>query len=139
MRTTTGKEKVKCKSITSNQPGETSGPPKNEDIPPPELQNSKSEYPRAAVGTTNGKSAKVSRTLSHLDFPRVISQAKGTPARRSKAATIKPMLNEFEIAPNAVFIKAGWLVMFPIVGALINMPIMGGIRIIAKKTMIAER
>jgi hypothetical protein len=49
------------------------------------------------------------------------------------------MVNEFEIAPNAVFIKAGWLVMLPIVGALIKMPIMGGIRIIAKKIIIAER
>ena len=41
--------------------------------------------PSAAVGTTKGISAKVSRTLSHLDFPRVISQANGTPARMSKA------------------------------------------------------
>jgi hypothetical protein len=57
----------------------------------------------------------------------------------SKAATIKPILNELEIAPKAVFIKAGWLVILPIVGAFIRMPSMGGIRIIAKKIIIAER
>ncbi len=45
-----------------------------------------------------GMSAKVSRTLSHLDLLRVISQASGMPASRSKAATIKPMMKEFLIA-----------------------------------------
>ena len=107
MRTTTGNEKVKCKSMTNSHPGEIRDPPKNDDIPPPELQNSKSEYPKAAVGTTKGRSANVSRTVSHLDFPRAISHANGTPARRSKAATIKPILKELEIAPKAVFISAG--------------------------------
>jgi hypothetical protein len=81
----------------------------------------------------------VSSIVSHLDFPRVISQANGTPARRSKAATIKAILNELEIAPKAVFINAGWLVMLPIVGTFIKMPSMGGMRIIAKKMIIAER
>ena len=59
------------------------------------------------MGTTKGISAKVSRTLSHLDLPRVISHAKGTPARKSKAATIKAIIKEFEIAFKAVFINAG--------------------------------
>ena len=76
-------------------------------MPPVELQNNKMEYPKAAVGTTKGMSAKVSRTLSHLDLPRVINQAKGTPARRSKAATINAIMNEFWTADNAVFINAG--------------------------------
>jgi len=81
----------------------------------------------------------VSRTLSHLDFPRVISHAKGTPARRSKAATIKPMLKELEIAPKAVLVKAGWFMTFWMLGIFIKIPIIGGIRINAKKIMIAER
>jgi hypothetical protein len=106
-RTTTGNEKVKCKSITRNQPGETRDAPKSDDNPPLWLQNSKSEYPKAAVGTTKGRSAKVSRTLNHLDFPRVISQANGTPAIKSKAETIKPIKNEFEIELRALLIKDG--------------------------------
>ena len=54
-----------------------------------------------------GRSAKVSSTLIHLDLLRVISQARGTPATRSKAATIKPIIMEFEIAPKATFISEG--------------------------------
>jgi hypothetical protein len=107
-------------------------------MPPLELQNSKSEYPRAAVGTTKGKSAKVSRMGSHRDFPRVISQAKGTPASKSKAATIKPIMNELEIAPEALFSNTGLSKRFCIVPAFVKIPIIGGIRIIAKKIMIAE-
>ena len=77
--------------------------------------------------------------LSHLDFPRVISQASGIPAIRSKAATDKAIMKEFLIAVYAVFISAGWLMTFWIVGVLIRMPIMGGIKIIARKTATAER
>ena len=77
--------------------------------------------------------------LSQRDFPREISQANGTPANKSRAATIKPIINEFEIAPKAWFIKAGWLNTLCISGALIRIPIMGGTRIIAKKIMITER
>jgi hypothetical protein len=83
-------------------------------------------------------SAKVSRTLSHLDLPRVISQASGIPASRSNPATTKPMMNEFLIAVHAVFIKVGCLMTFWTVGILIKMPRMGGIRINAKKTATAE-
>ena len=139
MRTTTGNEKVKCKSITRSQPVEIIGPPKSVEIGPPgKLQKSSSEYPNAAVGTMNGMSAKVSRTLSHLDLPRVISQASGIPASRSKAATTSPTMNEFLMAVHAVFIKAGWLMTFWTVGNLINIPRMGGIRINAKKIATAE-
>ena len=91
------------------------------------------------MGTTKGISAKVSRTLSHLDLPRVINHAKGTPARRSKAATINAIINELEIAPRAEFTRTGWLRKLCIAGAFMRMPIMGGTRIIAKKIMIAER
>jgi hypothetical protein len=84
-------------------------------------------------------SANVSRTLSHLDLPRVINHAKGTPARRSKAATIKAMMKELETATNAKFVNAGSLRTFCTVPAFRRIPIIGGIRIIAKKRMIAER
>jgi hypothetical protein len=98
--------------MTRSQPGETSNEPNSADIPPLEPQNSKSEYPKAAVGTTNGMSAKVSRTLSHLDFPLVINQANGTPAIRSNAETVKAIMKEFLIALRAVFINAGWFMTF---------------------------
>jgi len=125
--------------MTRSQPGEIIDPPKSVDMGPPfEPQKSKSEYPKAAVGTTKGRSAKVSKTLSHLDFPRVISQARGTPAIKSNEATINPMIKELEIEVSAVLTNAGWLIALWIVGALIKMPMMGGIRIIAKKTTIAE-
>jgi hypothetical protein len=84
-------------------------------------------------------SAKVSRTLSHLDFPRLISQARGTPAIRSKAATLKAIMKEFLMAVSAVFIRAGWLMTFWMVDVFVKMPIIGGIRIIARKTIIAKR
>jgi len=130
---------VKCKSITKSHPGEISELPKIVDIPPLELQNNRIEYPKAAVGTTKGISANVSKTLSHLDLPRVINHAKGTPARRSKAATINAIINELEIAPSAELTKTGWLRKLCIAGAFMIMPMMGGIRIMAKKMMIAER
>jgi len=84
-------------------------------------------------------SAKVSRTLSHLDFPRLTSQARGTPAIRSKAATVKAIMKEFLMAVNAVFMRAGWLVTPLMVDVFVRMPIIGGIRIIARKTIIANR
>jgi len=68
-----------------------------------------------------------------------MSQASGTPASTSKAATVKPTMKEFRIEVSAVFIKAGWFMTFWIVGAFIRMPRIGGIRIIAKKMMTAER
>jgi hypothetical protein len=125
--------------MTKSQPGETSDEPNMPDKPPLELQNSKIEYPNAAVGTTNGISAKVSRMLIHLDLLRVINHAKGTPASRSKAATIKPIINEFAIAPRAVFTRSGWLRTLCTDGAFMRIPIIGGTRIIAKKMMMAER
>jgi hypothetical protein len=77
--------------------------------------------------------------LSHLDFPRPISQESGIPAVRSKAATDKAIMKEFLMAVYAVFISADWLMTFWIVDDLIRMPMMGGIRIIAKKTATTER
>jgi hypothetical protein len=68
-----------------------------------------------------------------------MSQASGTPASTSKAATVKPTMKEFRIEVNAVFIRAGWFMTFWMVGAFIRMPRIGGIRIIAKKMMTAER
>jgi hypothetical protein len=49
----------------------------------------------------------VSRTLNHLDFPRDISQANGTPAIKSRAETIKPIMKEFEIELRASLIRDG--------------------------------
>jgi hypothetical protein len=49
------------------------------------------------------------------------------------------MMKEFLIDMSAVFIRAGWFRMFSIVGVLIRIPSMGGIRIMARKTAIAER
>lgn len=86
-----------------------------------------------------GRSAIVSRMFIHRDLLRVISHARGTPASRSKAATIRPMMIEFEIAPSAVFISAGLFMIAWTFPALISMPMMGGIKIMAKKTMMAER
>ena len=87
----------------------------------------------------NGISAKVSSRLIHLDLLRVISHASGIPAIRSRAETIKPIMNEFRMEVKAVFIKAGWLMTSWIMGAFIRMPRIGGIRIMARKTEIAER
>ena len=84
-------------------------------------------------------SANVSRMLSHFDLPREIIQANGNPAIRSSAATIKPIVKEFDIAFHAVFINWGCSKMLWIVPAFIRMPIMGGTRMTAKKMMIAER
>ena len=86
-----------------------------------------------------GTSARVSRTLSHLDLPRVMYHAKGTPAMRSKAETIRAIMKEFEIAAKASPIKAGWSKTFWIVSNLMNMPTMGGIKIKLKNTMTADR
>ena len=77
--------------------------------------------------------------LIHRDLLREMSQASGIPASKSKAATVKPTMKEFLIEVKAVFIKAGWLITFWMVGAFIRMPKMGGTRIITKKTMTAER
>ena len=49
------------------------------------------------------------------------------------------MLKELEIAPKAVLVKAGWFMTFWMLGIFIKIPIIGGIRINAKKIMIAER
>jgi hypothetical protein len=125
--------------MTSSQPGETKVLPNKSEIPPLELQNSKSEYPKAAVGTTKGKSASVSRTVNHLDLPRAINQANGTPASKSSAETIKPMMKELAMAPKAASIRAGSLKMFWMLPVLVNMPIIGGTKIIPIKTAIAER
>ena len=75
----------------------------------------------------------------HRDLLRTISHAKGTPATKSKAATSKPIVKEFAMAPRAVFIKSGWLSTVPTEGVFMRIPIMGGIKITAKKITIAER
>jgi hypothetical protein len=78
--------------------------------------------------------------LIHLDLLlRVISQARGTPATISNEATIKPTMKEFLMAVSAVFTRAGWLMTFWIVGTFSRIPKIGGIRINAKKTIIAVR
>lgn len=91
------------------------------------------------MGTTKGISARVSSTLSQRDLPLVISHARGTPAIRSRAATIRAMIKELEMATSAALTKVGWFRKACIEGALIIMPIMGGTKIIAKKMTMAER
>ncbi len=85
-----------------------------------------------------GISAKVSRTLSHLDLPRVIIHANGIPATKSNAETTSAIIKEFNMAPSAKFISSGWSKMFWIEPTFVTIPIMGGIRIIAKKITTAE-
>ena len=80
---------------------------KDQRFRPRNSRTATSEYPRAAVGTTKGRSAKVSRMLVHRDLLRVINQAKGTPAKRSNAATIRPITNEFPIATSAALVSSG--------------------------------
>ena len=87
----------------------------------------------------NGMSAKVSSRFIHLDLLRVMSQASGIPAIKSKAETIKPIMKEFLMEVKAVFIKAGWLITSRIVGSFIRIPRIGGIRIMARKMATAER
>lgn len=86
-----------------------------------------------------GISANVSRTLSHRDFPRVITHASGKPASRSRAETIRAIINELNIAPKARLTSSGWSRMFWMVLNFVKIPITGGIRIRAKNMMTAER
>lgn len=86
---------MKCKSITRSQPGEISEAPKSVAAPPGSFQNRRSEYPSAAVGTMKGMSARVSRTFSHLDFPREISHARGSPVIMSNNETRMAIMKEF--------------------------------------------
>jgi hypothetical protein len=55
----------------------------------------------------NGKSANVSRALNHFDFPRVISQAIGIPAKTSNAETSSAIANEFATALSVRPISCG--------------------------------
>ncbi len=87
----------------------------------------------------NGISANVSRTLSHLDFPRVMSQAMGIPARRSNAETTSATTNEADIALKALPISSGWSRTVWMAPHLIAIPKTGGRRISTKKTTNAER
>ena len=48
-------------------------------------------------------------------------------------------MNELEMAPNAWFISAGWSTTFWSEPTFVKMPIMGGIKISAKKMMMADR
>ncbi len=77
------------------------GPCKRPEMPWGLFQKSKREPPNTAVGTMNGMSAKVSRMFIHLDFLRAISQAMGTAAVTSKAATASAIIKEFRMATNA--------------------------------------
>ena len=84
-----------------------------------------------------GMSAKVSRMFSHLDFPRVISHAIGTPAITSKAETAKAMMKEFVMATNARSMSDGWSKICDMVSIFVKIPSMGGSRINARKMIIA--
>ncbi len=84
-----------------------------------------------------GKSANVSRTLSHLDFPRVMSHAIGIPARTSSAETSSAIVKEFAIAVSARPMSTGWSRTCPIVSHFIAMPSMGGIKISTRKSITA--
>ncbi len=86
-----------------------------------------------------GMSASVSSMLNHRDSPRVISHARGMPAARSRADTIRAIIKEFEIAPRDVLIMSGLSKMFGMVLTLMTIPKIGGMSMIAKKIMIAER
>src|SRR3990170_5653197 len=87
----------------------------------------------------NGISANVSRTLSHLDFWRAMSQAIGIPATRSRAETNKAMAKELPIALSALLMRSGWTKTCCIAPHFITTPNIGGSRISTKKTMTAEK
>jgi hypothetical protein len=81
----------------------------------------------------NGRSANVSITLSHLDFPLATNQAKGKPATKSRKETRKAIANEAYMADDALDIRLGFWKISLIVLHLRIMPKMGGTRIIPKK------
>lgn len=131
---------MKCRSNTSNQPGDTSELPKRDETPPESvwLQNKSKEYPKAVVGMMKGMSASVSIALSQRLLPRVISHAIGMPASKSSAATISATMKLFWMAPNARLTSRGWLRMNWTSFHLMNMPAMGGTSMRAKKMTIAD-
>ena len=91
------------------------------------------------MGTINGMSAKVSRMLSHLDFPRVISHANGTPATTSNKETTRAIMNEFVTAISERFMSEGWSKTVCIMSNFVKIPMIGGSRIRARKIIIAAR
>jgi len=84
-------------------------------------------------------SAKVSRMFSHLDFPRVMIHAKGTPAITSNAETRRAIMKEFVTAMSARFMSEGWLKTCWRVSLFVKIPMIGGSRIKLRKIMIAAR
>ena len=72
--------------------------PKNCAIPSELLQNSSIENPSATVGTMKGMSARLSRIVAQ--FPRFLtmSQARGTPAKRSRLETVRPIMKDQDTA-----------------------------------------
>ena len=72
--------------------------PKNCAIPFGLLQNSSVEKPSATVGTMKGMSARLSRIVAQLPRLLTMSQARGTPARRSRLETVRPIMNDQDTA-----------------------------------------
>jgi hypothetical protein len=100
--------------------------PNREYKPPGSFQKRRREKPSADVGMMKGIFVKESRTPSHLDFPLTMSQAIGTPTRRSTVDTMEANTNEFKIAEFALLNKAGSLRMLPIVPPSDTIPRIGG-------------
>lgn len=82
-------------------------------------------------------SANVSITFIHLDFLRTINHAVGKPAIMSRVETVKAIAKDASIAELALVISAGFCRVSPIRFHLRMTPIMGGIRMIARKKMSA--
>jgi len=122
-----------------SQPGETSGPANSDETPCGPFQKRSSEYPSAAVGTMNGMSDSVSSTFSHLDSPRLINQAMGTPVIKSRAETSRAIMKEFAIAVSICETSAGSLRTCGIVLHLIIIPRIGGIKISARNITTAAK
>jgi hypothetical protein len=77
--------------------------------------------------------------FSHLDFPRVMSHANGTPATTSNKETSKAIMKEFVTAMRERFMSDGWLKTVCMVSNLVKIPMIGGSKIKARKIMIAAR
>ena len=103
--TTTGKENVKWSRRTSIRPGATEIPRML--IGPVLPQKRRVEKPKATVGMTNGMSARASNILIQCECPRVMSQAKGNPAKRSRVATDSAIIKDQNTAASERVMRLG--------------------------------
>jgi len=105
-------------------------------IPSGLLQNSKIENPSATVGTTNGMSAKLSRTVAQCPRFLTISQARGTAAKISRLETVSPIMNDQDTALSMLVNTAALNTRLGSVNSWATMPAIAGIITINMKNDI---